>query len=311
MLRDTPTLGYRPVGFTVDDAPIGACLLRGQAVLGRVENTLAVARLVGATSVLIATTAVDQQTSNRLARQLTEAGLTVELSSSLCDIASGRLFVRPLGRFPVVYIEPVRRNGWHGVAKRAFDAAVAGMLSVLAAPLLLLAAIAIKLDSPGPVHFRQKRVGKDGATFEVLKLRTMVVDAEALEPGLRVSNQADGPLFKMTGDPRVTRIGRVLRALSIDEVPQLWNVLRGEMSLVGPRPALRSEVEDWAPQLHQRLLVRPGMTGMWQVSGRGRWQSFDEYMRLDLYYVDNWSIWTDMAILAKTVPTVLFNRSNH
>lgn len=310
MLKDTPSLGYRPVGFVVDDAPRGAILLEGQAVLGGVDETLAIARRAGATGVLIATTAVDLQTSNRLARQVTDAGLTVELSSSLCDIASSRLVVRPLGRFPVVWVEPVRRNGWQAFAKRIFDAGVAGMLSLLAAPVLLLAGMAIKLDSRGPVHFRQNRVGKDGETFEVLKLRTMVIDAEAREADIRGRNQADGPLFKLSGDPRVTRVGRLLRALSIDELPQLWNVLRGEMSLVGPRPALRSEVDSWSPELHQRLTVRPGMTGMWQVSGSSRWNSFDDYVRLDLYYVDNWSIWTDMAILVKTVPTVLFSHSN-
>jgi exopolysaccharide biosynthesis polyprenyl glycosylphosphotransferase len=311
MLRQTPALGYLPVGFVVDDAPLGVHLLEGQQVLGRVDEALTAATQAGATGVLIATTAVDHQTSNRLARQLTDAGLTVELSSSLCDISSSRLFVRPLGRFPVVYVEPVRRHGWQPMAKRFFDAGVAGLMALLAAPILLLAALAIKLDSRGPVRFHQTRVGKDGSTFEVLKLRTMVVNAEELEAELRGSNEADGPLFKLRSDPRVTRVGRVLRALSIDELPQLWNVLRGEMSLVGPRPALRSEVDVWAPELRQRLMVRPGMTGMWQVSGSSRWHSFDEYVRLDLYYVDNWSIWTDLAILAKTLPTVLFNRSNH
>jgi lipopolysaccharide/colanic/teichoic acid biosynthesis glycosyltransferase len=166
----------------------------------------------------------------------------------------------------------------------------------------------VKVTSRGPVHFRQERVGKDGKPFEVLKLRTMVLNAEELKDGLVEQNQANGPLFKMKGDPRITRVGRVLRALSIDELPQLWNVLRGHMSLVGPRPALPKEVPMWSPELHGRLAVKPGMTGMWQVSGGARWASFDEYARLDLYYVDNWSIWTDLAILAKTVPAVLFGR---
>jgi lipopolysaccharide/colanic/teichoic acid biosynthesis glycosyltransferase len=145
----------------------------------------------------------------------------------------------------------------------------------------------------------------------VLKLRTMVADAEKLEAELRERNEADGPIFKMRSDPRVTRVGRVLRALSVDELPQLWNVLRGDMSLVGPRPARPDEVPMWSPELHGRLAVRPGMTGMWQVSGSHRWHSFDQYARLDLYYVDNWSIWTDLAILAKTVPAALSNRSRH
>jgi exopolysaccharide biosynthesis polyprenyl glycosylphosphotransferase len=277
-------------------------------VLGAVTDTVPAAVAAGAVGAIIATTAVGPAMSNRLTRELTEAGLHVELSSSLCDISAERLFVRPLGRFPVVYVEPVKRDGWQMSAKRMFDLVLSAGLGIALAPVLVFAALAIKLDSRGPVHFRQRRVGKDGRCFDVLKFRTMVSNAEDLIEGLLHQNQADGPLFKLRRDPRITRVGRVLRALSIDELPQLWNVLQGEMSLVGPRPALPSEVPLWSEALHGRLAVKPGMTGMWQVSGSRRWHSFDEYARLDLYYVDNWSIWTDLAILAKTVPAVLFNR---
>jgi exopolysaccharide biosynthesis polyprenyl glycosylphosphotransferase len=306
LLGRDPSLGYVPVGFVDNEANLGARLLGGYPVLGRVSETLDVARAAGATAVIIATTSVDHETTNHLIRQLSTTGFQVELSSSLCDIAPTRLQVRPLGRFPLVFVDPVKRDGWEMRAKRVFDFIVAASVGIVAAPLLALAGMAIKVTSRGPVHFRQKRVGKDGELFEVLKFRTMVVGAEAMMDNLRLQNQADGPLFKVKGDPRITRVGRVLRALSIDEFPQLWNVLRGDMSLVGPRPALPKEVHLWSPELHGRLAVRPGMTGMWQVSGGGRWTSFDEYARLDLYYVDNWSIWTDLAILAKTVPAVLF-----
>jgi exopolysaccharide biosynthesis polyprenyl glycosylphosphotransferase len=193
------------------------------------------------------------------------------------------------------------------VAKRAFDVLVAGGLLVVGSPLLLLTALAVKLDARGPVLFRQERVGKDGRLFRVLKFRTMVSDAEQRLIDLRSRNEADGPLFKLHDDPRVTRVGAWLRKLSIDEVPQLWNVVRGEMSLVGPRPALASEMTAWHPELHNRLRVKPGITGMWQVSGRSD-SSFEEYSRLDLYYVDNWSLVNDLAIVAKTVPTVLLRR---
>jgi exopolysaccharide biosynthesis polyprenyl glycosylphosphotransferase len=308
MLVADPGLGYRVVGFVGDESPPGTVLMDGRRILGAVSDTLRVARAAGAVGVIIATTAVGHDVSNRLTRQLTEVGMHVELSSSLCDISAERLFLRPLGRFPVLYVDPVRRHGWQARAKRAFDITLAAIGGVLAAPLIALAAVAIKLDGEGPVHFRQKRVGKDGKPFDVLKLRTMVNNAERLQGALLRENQADGPLFKLRSDPRITRVGRVLRALSIDELPQLWNVLRGDMSLVGPRPALPSEVPLWAPELHGRLTVKPGMTGMWQVSGSRRWHSFDEYARLDLYYVDNWSIWTDLAILAKTIPAVLCNR---
>ena len=308
MLVSEPSLGYRCLGFVADDVPPGTSIVDGQPVLGSIADALVVVRSTGATGAVIATSALDPSVSNRLARQLTGSGYHVELSSSLYDISSSRLFLRPLGRFPVLYVEPVRRDGWHGRAKRLFDVALASLVGLVVLPILAMAAAAIVLGSRGPVLFRQKRVGKHGELFEMLKLRTMVADAEQRAHELRELNQADGPIFKMRSDPRVTPVGRVLRALAIDELPQLWNVLRGDMSLVGPRPALPSEVPLWSEELHGRLTVKPGMTGMWQVSGSRRWHSFDEYSRLDLYYVDNWSIWTDLAILAKTVPAVLFHR---
>jgi exopolysaccharide biosynthesis polyprenyl glycosylphosphotransferase len=304
MLDGNPAFGYVPVGFVDDDADCGAYLFGSYPVLGRVDDVEPIARREGATAVLIATTAVELETTNRLIRQLGPAGLRVELSSSLRDISPARLQVRPLGRFPVVLVDPVHRAGWQMRAKRTFDVVVAMAMGVLVAPFLVGAALAIKLTSPGPVHFRQKRLGKDGEPFDVLKLRTMVQNAESMVGELAQQNEADGPLFKLKADPRVTRVGRVLRALSIDEIPQLWNVLCGDMSLVGPRPALPREMPQWSAELHGRLAVKPGMTGMWQVSG-SRWQSFDDYARLDLYYVDNWSIWTDIAILARTLPAVL------
>jgi exopolysaccharide biosynthesis polyprenyl glycosylphosphotransferase len=307
MLSQAPTLGYRPVGFVDDEAEVGSHLLGGHRVLGAVEDVLRVSRATGASGVIVATTAVDQETTNRLTRQLCAAGIHVELSSSLQDIAPARLLLRPLGRVPVVNVELMRRDGWAMWAKRSFDVIVSAVIGLLALPLVGLAALAVRLTSRGPVLFRQERVGKGGDPFQILKLRTMVANAEELAAELRLGNQAGGPLFKMRRDPRVTRVGRVLRALSVDELPQLWNVLRGDMSLVGPRPALPSEVPAWSPALHGRLAVKPGMTGMWQVSGSKRWHSFDEYARLDLYYVDNWSIWTDLAILVRTVPAVLLN----
>jgi len=164
--------------------------------------------------------------------------------------------------------------------------------------------LAIRLGTPGPVIFRQQRVGRDGHIFTMLKFRTMVVDAERQLDRVRGLAQADGPLFKLRNDPRITTVGRLLRRYSIDELPQLVNVLRGDMSLVGPRPALRDEMNDWSPELYGRLRVRPGITGLWQVSGRSD-TTFSEYSRLDLYYVDNWSLTTDLRILARTFAAVL------
>jgi exopolysaccharide biosynthesis polyprenyl glycosylphosphotransferase len=303
MLGREPELGYDVVGFVADDVDAW----RGGRLLGTIDDTLRIARRERASGVLIATTALDAERCNDLAREALDAGLYVELSSALCDVASERLVVRPLGRYPVVSLRPVNRRGWRAAAKRAFDVVCAATLLVLSAPLLGAAAVAVELDSPGPVLFRQRRVGKDGKTFTIVKLRTMTTDAEARLPALLTRNEVDGPLFKMRDDPRVTRVGRRLRRWSVDEIPQLWNVLRGEMSMVGPRPALASEVAGWPGRLHDRLRVKPGLTGMWQVSGRSN-ASFDDYTRLDLYYVDNWSLISDLVIVAQTVPTVLRRR---
>jgi exopolysaccharide biosynthesis polyprenyl glycosylphosphotransferase len=176
---------------------------------------------------------------------------------------------------------------------------------VLLSPLLILITVLIKLGSRGPVFYRQWRVGKSGKRFRMYKFRSMVENAEEEIDALLELNEASGPLFKMKHDPRMTRMGRFLRKTSLDELPQLLNVLRGEMSLVGPRPPLPVEVDDYEEWQRVRLSVRQGMTGLWQVSGRSR-LSFDEMVALDMYYIENWSLWLDVAILLKTVPIVLF-----
>jgi exopolysaccharide biosynthesis polyprenyl glycosylphosphotransferase len=307
LMATDPDLGYRLAGFVTDLPPERVHPSIADQVLGTVSDVRKVVEEVGAVGVIVAATSTTLDVSNRLVRELTNAGIHVELSSALRDVAVSRLTVRPFGRFPVIYVEPVRRTGWRTVAKRSFDVAFSLCGLVAAALLMAVVAVAVRLDSPGPVLFRQVRVGRDGVTFRVLKFRTMEDGAEHKIIDLRDRNEASGPLFKIADDPRVTRVGRLLRRTSIDELPQLWNVVRGEMSLVGPRPALPSEVDKWHPELHERLRVKPGMTGMWQVNGRST-TSWDDYVRLDLYYVDNWSLSTDLAILAKTVPAVLTSR---
>ena len=295
MLREQPELGYRVVAMVADTE---------EADINPRHKVVEQLQTAGIGHVLLATTDVDHGLSNRLVRSLTDAGIHVELSSSLRDIDSSRLSVRPLGRHPVLYVEPVKRNGWRAQAKRTFDVSIAAAGILATAPVCVLAAVAIKVTSPGPVLFRQERVGLRGRRFHVYKFRTMVDGAEKLLVDLAEANEADGPLFKLKADPRVTRVGRILRKLSIDELPQFLNVIRGEMSLVGPRPALPSEVSQWGQELFERLRVQPGITGMWQVNGRSD-SSFSEYQRWDLYYVDNWSIWRDLGILLKTIPVVV------
>ncbi len=300
----TPNLGYRVVGFVGED-DIG--VRGGCAVLGGIDQTEEILDATGATGVLISLSSVDSEVVNRLTRDLTDRGYHVALSSGLHDIDVVRFRAQDLGGRTLIYVDQIQRGGWRAVAKRVFDITVAVVALVLTAPITLVAAVGIKRSSPGPVLFAQERVGRDGHTFRVFKLRTMVVDAEARLAELEAHNEADGPLFKMTDDPRVTRIGAFLRRLSIDEIPQFINVLRGEMSVVGPRPALPTEVESWTEDVHDRLRVLPGITGMWQVSGRSD-TTFDEYKRLDLYYVDNWSLAHDARIVCKTFAAVLAQR---
>jgi exopolysaccharide biosynthesis polyprenyl glycosylphosphotransferase len=189
--------------------------------------------------------------------------------------------------------------------KRSLDLAGAAILLVLAAPVLALAAALIRRTSPGPAVFRQVRCGLNGRPFVMLKLRTMVSDAEQRRHEVEALNEMSGPVFKLTGDPRITRLGRLLRKFSIDEFPQLFNVLRGEMSLVGPRPLPMDEVQRFDDPAHRRRLrVRPGITCLWQVSGRNNVTDFREWVRLDLEYIDNWSLWLDLKILFRTVPVV-------
>ena len=303
MLQTSRELGYEVVGGVDMSSPDGK-QVPWSTVLAQIQEVVADTE---AANVIMAMSAADLDTTGRLIRRLTDAGLHVEMCVPLRDIDVTRLRLRPLGRFPVFYVEPVERRGLRPAAKRAFDVAVALLTLTLTLPLLVLAAIAIKLDSPGPIIFRQVRVGRDGEEFSLFKLRSMTVDAEKQLAELKKFNEAEGPLFKMRDDPRVTRVGKYLRKFSIDELPQLWNVVRGEMSLVGPRPALPSEMQGWSADLYERLRVQPGITGMWQVTGRTD-SSADDYLRLDLYYVDNWSFLMDMVLLAKTLPAVLSSR---
>jgi exopolysaccharide biosynthesis polyprenyl glycosylphosphotransferase len=311
LLTTQRRLGYQVVGFADDVLPTGAAPVPGVPVLGTTDE---VAHLVDATAadgVLVSASALDPVRLNALVRTLGDGGVHVELSNPLRSVAAERLTIRAVGmKFAVMHLAPSEGSRWRALKKRAFDVVLASIGIVLAAPLLLVSAVAIKVDSRGPVLFRQGRVGKDGVIFRVFKLRSMVADAELRLEELRHLNEVQWPLFKVRRDPRTTRVGRLIRTLSIDELPQLWNVLRGEMSLVGPRPALPSEIHGWSPELHRRLRVKPGITGMWQVSGRAD-ASFDDYVHLDLYYVDNWSLTMDLQILLRTVPSVLLQRGAH
>jgi len=231
-------------------------------------------------------------------------GRELLLHPGLSRIDARRVTASAVAHEALLYVAPATSTGVAPAVKRAVDVIVSATLLFVALPLCAVVAIAIKREDGGPVLFRQRRVGRDDEEFEMLKFRTMVVDAEARRAELLSGNQRSGPLFKLGADPRVTRIGRFLRTTSLDELPQLLNVLRGQMSLVGPRPALRSEVDEFPADLHDRHRVRPGITGLWQVEARDN-PAFDAYHRLDLFYVENWSLALDVVIVLGTVEQLL------
>ncbi len=302
------SLGYQVVGIVDDKARAGTVTDGGRPSLGGIDDILELVETTGADGVIVSAGAVAPATLNALTRRLACLGVHVELSSPLRGVAADRLTVRSLGdQFTVVHVRPRTHSRCRAGAKRTFDIVVSFTGLLACAPLLLVLGVLIKLDSRGPVLFRQRRVGRDGRPFYLLKMRSMVADAEDHLESLRHLNEADGPLFKLSADPRVTRVGRGIRAISLDELPQLWNVLRGEMSLVGPRPALPAEIHGWTPELHERLQVRPGITGMWQVSGRSD-TTFADYVHHDLFYVDNWTLSLDVKILLRTIPSVIGQR---
>jgi exopolysaccharide biosynthesis polyprenyl glycosylphosphotransferase len=242
----------------------------------------------------------------RLAWSLEEREVELVVSPGLLGVAGPRLSIRPTAGMPLLHIERPVMSGARRVVKSVVDKALTALLVVVALPGIVVVAVAIRLDSPGPVLFRQTRVGARGEEFQMLKFRTMCVEAEARLAELQ-GDAGNDVLFKMKADPRVTRVGRVLRRFSLDELPQLANVLRGEMSLVGPRPPLMREVEGYEPDAVRRLRVKPGLTGLWQVSGRSD-LTWDESLRLDLWYVDNWCLALDLQILARTARAVIRGR---
>ncbi len=239
-----------------------------------------------------------------LAWRLHGTGIQLLMAPDLVDIAGPRIVSRPAGGLPMLLVEEPRTTGPARVIKSVTERVLALVILVVTLPILLILALLIKLTSRGPVLFRQVRVGRDGMTFEMLKFRSMVEDADRQRSKLLELNEGDGPLFKIRRDPRVTPLGRWLRRYSLDELPQLWNVVRGDMAMVGPRPPLPSEVAKYGGDIGRRLMVKPGITGLWQVSGRAE-LSWTEAVRIDLYYVENWSLALDMAILVKTAKTVL------
>ncbi|MBB2902012.1 exopolysaccharide biosynthesis polyprenyl glycosylphosphotransferase [Kineococcus radiotolerans] len=280
----------------------------GVPVLGTLEEIAAVARKADADVVATLTCPeLDGPVLRRLGWELEDTRADLVVAPALTDIVGPRVVIRPVSGLPLLHVDRPELRGIRHVGKALFDRGSAALGLLVLSPLFLLVAVLVKLDSPGPVFFRQTRVGRDGTEFSMVKFRSMVTDAEKLLIDLRAQSEGNGLLFKMRRDPRVTRVGHVLRRYSLDELPQLLNVVGGSMSLVGPRPPLPAEVAAYGEDLRRRLLVKPGLTGLWQVSGRSD-LDLEESTRLDLQYVENWSPAFDVMILAKTAQAVFTGR---
>jgi len=296
-------LGYQVVGALTSD--LAQHTPSGLPVFGRIADIAQVVLDHEAACVLFAEGAFSSPAEfRRMAWELEKLDVQMIVVPNLADISAQRLDVRPLAGLPLVDVERPQAVAATRWIKRAWDIAGSIFFITLLSPIMGAVVLAIWLEDRGPVLFRQVRVGRAGEQFYCLKFRSMVVNAEARLAELAAQNEGAGPLFKLTKDPRITRVGRFIRRYSLDELPQLWNVLRGDMSLVGPRPALPQEVAQYDSDARRRLDVRPGLTGLWQVSGRSN-LSWEDTVRLDVYYVDNWSLVQDLMILAKTAKAVV------
>ncbi len=274
-------------------------------VLGTFNDVVAAVEASGADAVaILACPELDAEVLRGLAWQLEKTGTDMFVAPALIDVAGPRTTIRPIDGLPLLHVEHPELAGARRVVKTSFDVLLSVLALIVLAPAMLAVAVAIRLTSKGPALFRQTRVGKAGEPFSLYKFRTMYKGSEARLAEVRALNDNDGVLFKVRQDPRVTSLGRWLRRYSIDELPQLVNVLRGHMSLVGPRPPLPSEVELYAGHVRRRLVVKPGLTGLWQVSGRSD-LPWEEAIRLDLRYVENWSLAMDVVILTRTLAAVI------
>ncbi len=303
--RQEPQHGLLAVAACVPQASVQVSHIHDVPVVGDPDRVIDAVDAVGVHVVAVASHPdLAGQSLRRLSWALEERGVELVVSPGIVEVAGPRLSIRPVAGLSLLHLERPTFGGSRMFLKTVFDRLLGALLLVLALPLVAAIALAVRLSGPGPVLFRQVRVGVDGRRFTMLKFRSMVHDAEHRRPALSDLDQGNGMLFKIHQDPRVTRVGALLRRFSLDELPQLFNVLRGDMSLVGPRPPLPEEVAGYDGDAVRRLRVRPGMTGLWQVSGRSD-LSWEESLRLDLRYVDNWSFALDLSILWRTWRAVI------
>jgi exopolysaccharide biosynthesis polyprenyl glycosylphosphotransferase len=305
-LQRDVTAGLTVVGACVPQPwQARALAAAGVPVLGGMDDAVAALEQTRADAVVVASASdTAGQYLRNLSWRLEGTNIEVLVAPGLIEVAPARMQIRPTTSIPLIHVREPEFRGVRRVVKALFDRSFAALLLVLGLPVFVLIALAVRCSSPGPVFYRHRRVGMRGRDFDLLKFRSMVADADRLVDELMALNQGNDVQFKMRRDPRVTWVGRFLRRSSLDELPQLLNVLRGDMSIVGPRPHVTREVEQYGPDMHRRLLVKPGITGLWQVSGRSN-LSWDESVELDVRYVENWSLSLDLTIIWRTGRAVL------
>ena len=300
-LMAQPELGYEVVGFVDDDPERGSTNIGRFQALGNTANLPALLRSQQVSQVIITLPWQQRRQILAITGQCGRAGVRPRIVPDMFQMSLSMVKMQSVAGIPMLTPSDSQLSPWAQLFKRGVDVLGSALGLLILSPLLAIIALAIRLDSPGPVIFSQPRVGRQGKLFKVYKFRTMVKDADQIKDQLRHLNEAQGPMFKIRADPRITRVGHFLRRTSLDELPQFWNSLLGDMSLVGPRPALPEEVADYADWHRQRLATAPGITGLWQISGRSD-LTFEEMVLLDIYYIENWSPLLDLSILLRTVP---------
>jgi exopolysaccharide biosynthesis polyprenyl glycosylphosphotransferase len=299
------------IGYCLPSNELPKWIVDGMPVLGSLDQVASAARAAGCDGVAV--TSDDATRFNylrHLAWSLEGTGVNLLVDPGLEEVTGPRLHIRSGTGFSLVEVDEPKFTGWRRLVKRFGEVVLTSVGIIVVAPVMLIIAAAVKLQDRGPVIFRQARVGRGGKLFTMLKFRSMAVDAEIRKADLLALNEGHGALFKLRDDPRVTRLGKFLRDFSLDELPQLFNVLRGSMSLVGPRPHLAHEVAQMPLEANRRSLVSPGLTGLWQISGRSDLKE-DDAIKLDLRYVENWSLALDLQILLRTIWAVLARRGAH
>ncbi|WP_245976958.1 sugar transferase [Cryobacterium soli] len=306
-INDKSGAAYQVVGAALEGDNAMSITAAGNLVpvVADFEHVASAAQSLGVDAVIVAGhPSLGNTFIRNLGWDLEKTSAELVLSSRLTDVAGPRIHFRPVEGLPLIHVEIPQYDGAKHVLKRALDIILGAVTLIAVSPVLVVIGVLVKLDSPGPILFRQERAGRNGAPFHMLKFRSMVRTAEDDLAGLLDQNEGAGVLFKIRSDPRITKVGRILRKYSLDELPQLWNIVVGQMSIVGPRPPLPAEVQKYEAHMHRRLYIKPGLTGMWQVNGRSD-LSWEESVRLDLYYVENWSLAGDLMIIWRTFKIII------